>query len=84
VLDSGFNLDQWSNSLRRLAKNREMKILVGLPGSPSAADSGYVSPGSLPVGKLKSFENFAGVMIWDVQAAEQNNNFQDGIKAVLG
>jgi chitinase len=83
VPDKGFNILTWSNALRQRTTNKDMKILVGLPGSPSAADSGYVDPYSIPVAKLKSFSNFAGIMFWDVQAAQSNNNFQDKIKEVL-
>jgi len=84
VSDSGFNINTWSTALRQRALNKNMKILVGLPGSRSAADSGYVDPNSIPVAKLKSVSNFAGIMFWDVTAAQANNNFQDKIKAILG
>jgi hypothetical protein len=53
-----------------------MKMIVGISGSPGAG-SGYVDPDSVPVSKLKSFSTFAGIMFWDVTAAESNDNFQD-------
>jgi len=83
VPDSGFNIAQWSKALQTLAYNKNMKILVGIPGSPSAADSGYVDPNNIPVSDLRNIQNFAGVMFWDVQAAEANNNFQTGVKNAL-
>jgi len=83
VLTSGFNFNTWSNALRHGQQNDNMKIVLGLPGSPSAAGDGYVSPDKIPVAMLKGFENFAGVMFWDVQAAQHNNNFQKRVKAAL-
>jgi len=82
VLNKGFNLNTWSTALRH-AGNPNMKVMVGLPGSPKAADSGYVAPSNLPISQFKSYSNFAGIMFWDCQAAQNNNNFQDQIAAVL-
>jgi len=83
VPDSGFNIGTWSTALQQKTVNKNMKILVGIPGSRSAADSGYVDPSAIPVAKLRAVSNFAGVMFWDVQAAQANNNFQTRVKNVL-
>jgi len=83
VLTSGFNFQRWSNALRAGQQNNNMKILLGLPGSRSAAGDGYVPADQIPVAHLKTFPNFLGVMFWDVQAAQQNNNFQKQVKKVL-
>jgi len=84
VPDSGFNLNTWSQALgSSVSNNRNMKIQVGIPGSPSAAGSGYVDPSQLPVGRMKGFNNFSGIMFWDVQAAQSNNNFQGRVKQAL-
>jgi len=84
VNKGGFNLGTWSRALTSsVSRNRNMKIAVGIPGSPSAAGSGYIDPNNLPVGNLKSFGNMIGVMFWDVQAAQHNNNFENRIKQKL-
>jgi len=83
VLDNGFNFQTWSDAIRRGQQNDNMKIALGIPGSSSAADDGYISANQIPVSKLKSYSNFIGVMFWDVQAAQQNNNFQRQVKAAL-
>jgi len=83
VPDSGFNYNTWAQALQSGQQNGNIKILLGLPGSPSAADDGYVDPNDIPVATLKKFPSFVGVMFWDVQAAQSNNNFQRRVKSVL-
>jgi len=83
VTQSGFNLEKWSTALRSKQQNNEMKIVLGLPASTSAADNGYVDPDRLPIQEFKKYVNFIGIMFWDVTAAQKNNNFQKRIKAVL-
>jgi len=81
VNKAGFNMNTWSRALTsNVSRNRNMKIMVGIPGSPSAAGSGYIDPNSIPVSSLRGFGNFAGVMFWDVQAAQSNNNFEGRVK----
>ncbi|KAK4200328.1 glycoside hydrolase superfamily [Triangularia verruculosa] len=60
------NFDDWVKHLRGTASNGA-KIFIGLPGSPSAAGSGYVEPGQLKalLDKHKNKPSFGGVMIWD-------------------
>eukprot|EP01088_Endostelium_zonatum_P006086 TRINITY_DN18196_c0_g1_i1.p1 TRINITY_DN18196_c0_g1~~TRINITY_DN18196_c0_g1_i1.p1 ORF type:complete len:349 (-),score=74.91 TRINITY_DN18196_c0_g1_i1:59-1006(-) len=84
VNQGGFNLGTWSRALSsNVSRNRNMKIAVGLPASSSAAGSGYVDPNNLPIGTFKSFPSFIGIMFWDIQAAQHNNNFENRIKQRL-
>lgn len=56
--------DQWARGAPVNA-GRKVKVLLGLPGSPSAGN-GYVSGETLRqvVEYSRKFESFGGVMIW--------------------
>lgn len=64
--------NQWSNWMA--TANPQMRLYLGLPASPNAAGSGYMSPdvvkGLLP--QLKSSSNYGGVMLWSVNYDKQN------------
>jgi len=83
VRAGGFNFAQWSKAVTSQQQNNNMKILLGLPGSSSAAGDGYISANQIPVQSLRQYSNYIGVMFWDVQAAQRNNNFQKQVKAVI-
>jgi chitinase len=59
----GNNRDQWA---KNGSVNKRVKVLVGLPGSTTAAGRGYVDGEQLK-GVLqysRGFESFGGVMVW--------------------
>jgi chitinase len=43
-----------------------VKVYVGVPGSPEAAGSGYITPDALEaiIGSVVGQDNFGGVMMW--------------------
>jgi len=52
--------------------NPDVKIYIGAPASPQAADSGYVDGESLAkiIESTRSqYSSFGGVMLWDVDSA---------------
>jgi chitinase len=62
-----FNFDDWDTWAKKSSHNKKVKVLVGLPGSDGAANSGYVPFQQLKpiIKKLQSsFSSFGGVMIW--------------------
>jgi chitinase len=61
-----FNFDRWDRWAREESVNKGVKVLLGLPGSPTAAGSGYVSGGQLEavVQHSKGFGSFGGIMVW--------------------
>jgi chitinase len=61
-----FNFGRWDQWAREESVNRGVKVLLGLPGSPTAAGSGYVSGAQLRavVQYSRGFESFGGVMVW--------------------
>jgi chitinase len=61
-----FNFGRWDLWAREESVNKGVKVLVGLPGSPTAAGSGYVSGEQLRavVQYARGFGSFGGVMVW--------------------
>jgi len=83
---SKFNFEEWDNWAKTVSKNKNVKVLVGVPADTTAASTGYV-----PVDKVaevveysKKFESFGGVMMWDVSQAYANEGFIDGVRKALG
>ncbi|KAG2184468.1 hypothetical protein INT43_000377 [Umbelopsis isabellina] len=71
-----FNFDTWDNWASTQAKNPNVKVYLGVPGSTSAASSGYVPYSTLTttIDSLKSYKSFGGVMMWDASQAYGNTD----------
>ncbi|KXN68906.1 glycoside hydrolase family 18 protein, partial [Conidiobolus coronatus NRRL 28638] len=70
-----FNFAEWENWSETKAINPNVKVLLGVPGAPSAANLGYVDLKTLyPIVKnvSQTYKNFGGVMVWDVSQADGN------------
>lgn len=86
---SGFNWGTWKDYAAGSA-NPNVKIYLGLPGSPSAAGSGYATPDAVQnvVSSIKDDSCFGGIMMWD--ASQAFSNMVDGttycaaMKNILG
>lgn len=76
-LDKSFNFDTWQKYAES-APNQDIELFIGLPGSLSAAGSGYVSTDVVKstVQKVSSDKNFAGISLWDASAATSNTGSQ--------
>lgn len=81
-----YNFETWDNWAKNASKNPEVKVLIGAPGSESAAGSGYVDATALSkvIEYTQQFNSFGGVMVWDVSQAYANDGFLDTIKSALG
>ena len=82
---NSFNFQTWDN-WARTAPNPRVKILVGVPGSPTAAGSGYVHGEQLGrvVRYARGFGSFGGVMVWDMSQVQGNGGFLEGVERALG
>ncbi|KAJ7851171.1 glycoside hydrolase family 18 protein, partial [Mycena olivaceomarginata] len=63
-----------------------VKIYIGAAASESAAGSGYVSAsilGDIASNAQRTFPSFAGVMLWDMSQAYQNEHYHVKIKKAL-
>ncbi|KAK0721633.1 glycoside hydrolase superfamily [Lasiosphaeria miniovina] len=81
---NNFNFATWDTWAR--SKTPPVKVLLGLPGSTSAAGSGYVSGSQLSavIAYCKQFSTFGGVMFWDMSQVYSNSGFLDSVVSYLG
>lgn len=64
---SSFNFATWDNCAKITSPNKNVKVLLGLPGSKSAVGIGYISFAELnPIvqNPYKTYSSFGGVIIW--------------------
>ncbi|KAL4927773.1 glycoside hydrolase family 18 protein [Aspergillus undulatus] len=83
---SNFNFDTWDKWALTESKNKNVRVLLGVPANTGAASTGYLSISSLEpvIAYSKGFESFGGVMMWDVTQAYGNQGFLDGVNSALG
>ncbi|GAA5795914.1 chitinase 1 [Helicostylum pulchrum] len=82
-----FNFDTWADWAKNVSPNKNVKIMLTLPGAPTAAGSGYVpiSTISTLVPTLASTYSgvYGGVAIWDASQAWANSGFADSLFTVV-
>ncbi|KAI5960686.1 CHT1 [Candida theae] len=78
-IDKQFNWDTWS----QYASGKNIKLYLGIAGSPSSAGSGYVDLSSVQntIASIKSDASFGGVSVWDISSAPEQ--YIDGISEAL-
>ncbi|KAG5416908.1 CHT1 [Candida metapsilosis] len=78
-IDKQFNWDTWS----QYASGKNIKLYLGIAGSPSSAGSGYVDLSSVQktISSIKSDASFGGVSIWDISSVP--DQYIDGISDAL-
>ncbi|GAN03061.1 chitinase [Mucor ambiguus] len=77
IYDNNFNYNIWDAWASAKSMNKDVRLFVGIPGSPSAAGRGYVPYTQLvsQIQPLKSMNSFGGIMVWD--ASQAYGNTQD-------
>ncbi|KAG5729488.1 Chitinase 1 [Termitomyces sp. T112] len=84
--NNAWNYDTWDRWAKNSA-NKNVKIYIGAPASPTAAGSGYVDAATL--GRIaketrSKYSSFGGVMLWDASQAYANGRFDKQIKTAMG
>ncbi|KAG5733063.1 Chitinase 1 [Termitomyces sp. T112] len=83
---NNWNFGLWDDWARFTSPNKNVKIYIGAPASPSAAGSGYQhidTMKNISVSMRKSFPSFGGVMLWDVSQAYANGRYDLAVKNAL-
>lgn len=84
---STFNFQTWDNWAKDGSKNKDVKVLLGVPASKDAATNGFVSAKDLEpiIDYAKKFDSFGGVMVWEASQADANKGFLSSVgKALKG
>ncbi|KAJ6542364.1 glycoside hydrolase superfamily [Mycena vulgaris] len=83
-----WNFDTWDNWAKTVSPNRNVKIFIGAPASPTAANAGeYVDAttlGSIALATRSQYSSFGGIMLWDASQAYANGRYDIAIKNILG
>ena len=86
---ASFNYDQWTSYLAG-TPSKNAKLLVGIPGSQSAAESqSWIQPKDLPklVNYVKDKSLFGGIMFYEASESDKLNdngcNFAQEVSSVL-
>ncbi|KAJ2394375.1 Chitinase 2, partial [Coemansia sp. RSA 2559] len=80
-----FNYRDWDNWARTTSVNKDVKIFIGAPGSPTAAGSGYVDGSTLSTiynAVRANYTSLGGIMTWDVSQA-RTSGLATGIRSML-
>ncbi|KAJ1897696.1 Chitinase 2 [Kickxella alabastrina] len=75
-----FNFEQWHEWATTVSANKDVRVYLGVPGSPLAASTGY-----MPLDRLEelvnatraNFNTFGGIMVWDASQADTNTVTRD-------
>ncbi|KAI9316179.1 glycoside hydrolase superfamily [Dichotomocladium elegans] len=84
---SSFNFAAWDKWAKTSSPNKKVKIFIGIPGSKSAAGSGYVSFAKLKstVNMVRSrYSSYGGVVIWDASQSYKNKAASPNYAAAVG
>ncbi|EYE98492.1 glycoside hydrolase [Aspergillus ruber CBS 135680] len=80
-----FNFKTWDDWAKDGSKNKDVKVLLGVPANEEASVSGFV-----PISELKpiieyaqGFDSFGGAMVWDVTQAHRNKGFLSSVRQTL-
>ncbi|KAJ5146446.1 uncharacterized protein N7515_001010 [Penicillium bovifimosum] len=81
-----YNFDEWDNWAHTVSKNKDVKVIVGVPAFTTAASTGYIPASELAkvIEYSKKFKSFGGVMMWDATQAYGNDGFIKDVRKSLG
>ncbi|KAJ5365880.1 Glycoside hydrolase superfamily [Penicillium concentricum] len=83
---SKYNFEEWDNWAKTVSKNKDVKVIIGVPAFTTAASTGYIPASQLAkvIAYTKKFESFGGVMMWDATQAYANDGFIKDVRKSLG
>ncbi|KAK5999212.1 Endochitinase 33 [Cladobotryum mycophilum] len=84
---NGWNYADWDNWAKNVSKNKNAKVLVGIPGAVTGANSGSYASGSQlaqAISASKGYSSFGGIMMWDMSQLYANPGFEAEVVNDLG
>ncbi|KAI0011922.1 glycoside hydrolase family 18 protein [Xylariaceae sp. FL0662B] len=81
---SSFNFETWDTWAKQTSKNKDVKVLLGVPAN-TGAGAGYQTADALApiIEYIKQFDSFGGLMMWDMSQLYANDGFLDAVYASL-
>ncbi|KAI1400215.1 glycoside hydrolase family 18 protein [Hypoxylon fuscum] len=82
---NNFNFQTWDDWAKQTSKNKDVKVLLGVPAN-TGAGGGYQPASALApiISYCKQFSSFGGVMMWDMSQLYANDGFLDAVYGSLG
>ncbi|KAK7979930.1 hypothetical protein PG989_012387 [Apiospora arundinis] len=79
-----FNMQTWDDWAKQTSKNKDVKVLVGIPAN-TGAGGGYVPAARVAqvIAYSKQFSSFGGIMMWDMSQLYANSGFLNIIYTAL-
>ncbi|CAO3594147.1 unnamed protein product [Absidia cylindrospora] len=83
---SNFNFDSWDKWASSTSKNKDVKVFLGLPGSSTAAGSGYLPFDQIKstVASIQKYDSYGGVMFWDASQTYSNTEESPNMAVAVG
>ncbi|KAI8393951.1 chitinase 2 [Radiomyces spectabilis] len=81
-----FNFATWDEWAKQTSPQKNVKVYFGIPGSPSAAGSGYVPFNTLkPIVQsvASSYSSYGGVTVWDASQSYANTEVSPNYAVAL-
>ncbi|KAI8985151.1 chitinase 1 [Pilobolus umbonatus] len=86
LVGSSFNFDTWDAWARNTSPNKNVKILLTIPGSSTAASTGFA-----PISNIVSvapllaskYSSYGGVAVWDASQTWNNGDFASSLYSVV-
>ena len=80
-----FNFKTWDDWAHNTSKNKDVKVLLGVPASEGAAHTGFVPTKDLKpvINYTEQFDSFGGVMMWDIGQAYVNKGILGSVRETL-
>lgn len=70
---NAWNFDKWDDWAKNASPNKDVKIYVGAPAAPGAANPGYYvdapTLGNIATQTRSKYSSFGGIMLWDASQA---------------
>ncbi|KAI9318454.1 glycoside hydrolase superfamily [Dichotomocladium elegans] len=82
-----FNFETWDRWARSISPNKNVKVYLGIPGSPTAAGSGYVHFNNLvPIvnSVMSTYSSFGGIAMWDASQSYGNSEVSPNYATAVG
>ncbi|KAK8092295.1 uncharacterized protein PG998_015127 [Apiospora kogelbergensis] len=79
-----FNMQTWDDWARQTSKNKNVKVLIGVPAN-TGAGGGYVPAAKVAqvIAYSKQFSSFGGIMMWDMSQLYANPGFLASVYSAL-
>ena len=70
---NSWNFGQWDNWAKTVSPNKDVKVYIGAPAAPGAANPGYyvdaATLGIIATQTRSQYSSFGGIMLWDASQA---------------